>query len=142
METIWAAAAEKYRNTIGLFPEIPRLLEALKAQGCCLGIVTSRTRDEFMGEIDALGVTSLFDHLICADDTTEHKPKAAPLLKYLERSGATAAETLYVGGSIYDTLCAQAAGVAFADAVWGSHTLDHPAKFFPETPLELLALLK
>ena len=60
----------------------------------------------------------------------------------VELAGARPEETIYVGDSIYDALCAQAAGVDFADAVWGSHTVDRPARYFPETPLEFLGMMK
>lgn len=138
----WGALSAQYGHANKLFDGIETVLKTLKAEGCGLGIVTSRSRREFMEDIEKCSIIPLFDQIICSDDTLEHKPKAAPLLKYLELSGAKAAETIYVGDSIYDALCAQAAEVDFADAVWGSHTLDRPAKYFPETPLEFLEMLK
>ena len=138
----WGALSAQYGHANKLFDGIETLLEELKANGCHLGVVTSRSRAEFQGDIEGFGIAHFFDHLICSDDTREHKPKAAPLLKYLELSGAGKAETIYIGDSIYDALCAQAAGVDFADALWGSHSKDRPAKYFPETPLEFLEMLK
>ena len=63
---------------------------------------------------------------MCADDTVEHKPASGPLLKYMELSGAEKEEILYIGDSVYDSKCAENAGVDFALAVWGSHTKTTP----------------
>lgn len=142
VQILWGTQSKKYDRTNKLFEGMETVLETLKARGCSLGIVTSRNRLEFQEDIESFGITRLFDHVICADDTTEHKPKAAPLLKYMELAGARPEETIYVGDSIYDALCAQTAGVDFADAVWGSHTVDRPARYFPETPLEFLGMMK
>ena len=59
--------------------------------------------------------------IICADDTREHKPNAAPLLKYVELSKTEHRKVLYIGDSKYDSISAENAGIDFALAVWGSH---------------------
>ena len=134
----WTAGLETYAHTAGIFPGIPELLTTLKNRGCQLGVATSRTHAEFDKDLERSGLGALFGQVICADDSETHKPQPGPLLKYMELTGAKREEILYVGDSLYDSLCAQGAGVDFALAVWGSHTKDRPAKYYPVRPDQLL----
>lgn len=86
------------------------------------------------------GVTECFDTVICADDTARHKPHPDPLLAYLAATGITAHETIYIGDSIYDSLCARSAGVDFGHATWGCPTADITgAKYIFKTPADILS---
>jgi len=138
----WTEYLGRYADTVGFFPGVPELLRTLKGAGCRLGIATSRIHAEVDGDLAQAGLAPLFGHIVCADDTDTHKPQPGPLLKYMEWSGAAPEEVLYVGDSIYDSLCAQGAGVDFALAVWGSHAKDRPALYYPETPGELPGLIQ
>ena len=44
-----------------------------------------------------------FKTIIYADDTQEHKPHAAPILKYMELSKTDHSKALYIGDSKYDS---------------------------------------
>ena len=59
----------------------------------------------------------------------------------MELSGAEKEEILYIGDSVYDSKCAENAGVDFALAVWGSHTETTPANYYLKNPLDLLSVL-
>lgn len=134
---LWVENEDRYSDMIRLFDGVRELLEHLKDSGCSLGIVTSRTRDELDLVMKGQSVLQLFSAVICADDTAEHKPSPAPLLKYMEQTKTTASELLYVGDSPGDEKCASAAGIDFALAVWGVHADNIPAKYYPETPQAL-----
>lgn len=79
--------------------------------------------------------------IICADDTQEHKPNAAPILKYVELSKTDHRKVLYIGDSKYDSKCAENAGIDFALAVWGSHNKHIKADYFLEKPANLLSAI-
>lgn len=138
---LWDRNLEKYRSRIGLFPGIAGLLHRLAREGYGLGVVTSKTRKEFAQDLGGLKITGSFSAVVCADDTKEHKPSPAPLLCYAERAGARPGRLLYVGDSAYDSMCAAAAGCAFALAMWGCHTNGIPADHYLAKPESLLALL-
>ena len=139
---LWVENEAKHSDLMQPFEGIPELLEALKNAGCTLGIVTSRTHEELDLVLDPLPIRPYFTVEICSDDTEEHKPSPAPLLKYMEETGAGSGEILYVGDSPGDGKCASSAGVDFACAVWGAHEDTHiPAQYHPETPAELARLL-
>ena len=42
--------------------------------------------EEFTHDFCPFGISHYFKTIICADDTQEHKPNAAPILKYVELS--------------------------------------------------------
>ena len=82
-----AGSAGRYSGSISvMFNGIADTLGALSQKGCKLGIVTSRIREDFEKEFRRFPIRQYFDIVVCADDTKEHKPTAAPLLKYMELS--------------------------------------------------------
>lgn len=135
---LWVANEDKYSYMMRPFDGIPELLDKLKNSGCQLGIVTSRTHEELELVLAPQPIRSYFPVAICSDDTAEHKPSPAPLLKYMEQTGAKSGEILYIGDSSTDGMCASAAGTHFALAVWGSQDDAHvTAEYYPESPAQL-----
>lgn len=119
MLAAWEERMALYHDTVYVFDGIVLLLERLKAAGCHLGIITSKTRKEYCTDFLPHQLADYFETVICADDTIKHKPDAEPLLKYMERAEAAPEEVLYIGDSSYDIQCAKAAGAACGLAVWG-----------------------
>lgn len=110
----WEKCMSNYSNTICVFQGISELLDALVQYGCELGIVTSKTREEFKQDFEPFDISKYFTTIICADDTVEHKPDPDPLFKYMEVSNANNNELIYIGDSVYDWECAKSAKVDFA----------------------------
>ena len=137
---LWIEKLNTYENTVCPFPEIPELISSLASKGYQFGIVTSKTRNEFEKQIRNYEFHKYLSTTVCAEDTDEHKPTAAPLLKYMELTGCSKDELLYVGDSRYDSECARNAGADFALATWGTHSPELPAEYYPKSPLELLSL--
>lgn len=136
---LWEGNMRKHADTVRVFDGIPELLENLLKLNCEMGIVTSKTRDQFEQDFHQYGISGYFKTIICADDTQEHKPDLAPLLKYLEISKVGQEQTLYIGDSKYDSMCAENAGIDFALAVWGSHKKTIKADYFLDKPADLLS---
>ena len=103
-----------------------------------LGIVTSKTKEEYEEEVVHFGLNKYFGIIICADDTKKHKPNPEPLLKYMELANAKNNEIIYIGDSIYDMQCAKASNVDFVFAKWGNKRQNIEAKYTLNQPLELL----
>ena len=139
---LWKEIFSKYLADSKIFDGIADLLNQLQQMNCHLGIVTSKTRDILEKDFCKTEIVKFFTTIICADDTVTHKPTPAPLLKYMELTGAKKEEILYIGDSIYDSQCAHNAHVDFALAVWGSHTKETPAEYYPETPQDLQTLFR
>lgn len=141
MLELWLEKMEKYDSTMIPFEGIPELLNTLSHMECKLGIVTSRTRKEFESDFERHGLLPFFSTVICADDTKEHKPNPAPLLKYMELTKAAPDQLLYIGDSRYDRECAKNAGVDFALAMWGCYNKELQAEYYPATPNHILDIL-
>jgi pyrophosphatase PpaX len=104
-------------------------LEELRAAGRHLGIVTSKSADVTQMAFDAVGVGHLFDVVIAAGDTSEHKPAPAPVRLCLERFAAAGlpadpAAAIYIGDSPVDIAAGTAAGTETAAVTWGIFALD------------------
>ena len=136
----WNENLLKYKSRIRLFDGIPHLLENLKMNGCKLGIVTSKTRHEYTADFAApFALSGYFGTVICVEDTPRPKPSPDPLLAYLNASDANAADTLYIGDTLYDSQCAQNAGVDFGLAAWGNAAAQEiPADYLFKRPADVL----
>lgn len=138
---LWDKNIYKYTDTMKVFDGITELLENLLSLDYEMGIVTSKTLEEFEHDFCQFGISHYFNTILCADDTQEHKPNAAPLLKYVELSRIDHRKVLYIGDSEYDSRCAENAGIDFALAVWGSHNKHIKADYFLERPADLLSVM-
>ena len=139
---LWIEALRRFENMVTIHNGIEELLIKLSDRGYKLGLASSRSRELLEKDFNKLKISKYFEIKVCADDTIEHKPKGAPLLKYMEWAEADKSEVLYIGDSVNDSMCAGDAGVDFALAVWGSHTEETPAKYYLRTPADLLPVLK
>nr|WP_319489892.1 HAD family hydrolase [uncultured Caproiciproducens sp.] len=138
---LWGDTELEYSYAMKLFDGITSTLLQLEEDGISLGIITSRTREEFDDTFSPLGLNHYFEYIICAEDSAEHKPNPGPMLKYLELSEAHGKDVLYIGDSVYDCNCAKGAGVDFALALWGCRA---PEGISPDyalgKPQEILSL--
>lgn len=123
---------------------VSEVLGALKAAGRRLGIVTSKSSDTTAMAFRAVGLREHFDVVVTASDTTEHKPSPAPLHLCLDRLGAQAEGSLYVGDAPADIAAGRAAGMATAAVAWGVFGREALLAAGPDywlgEPRELLAL--
>ena len=93
------------------FNGIPDAVYELKNKGYKMGIVTSKRMEMLKRGLKLLKLENVFDVLIAAEDTKEHKPAPEPLICACERLGVNPCNALYVGDSIFDILCAKNAGL-------------------------------
>lgn len=123
---LWIRYIADYRHLMKLYDGIVPALEALKARGARLGIITSKFLDEYERDFPPMGISHLFDTVVTASDSADHKPKPGPMLAYLAKSGARPEQVVYIGDTSFDMDCGRGAGVAHALALWGRRG-DDPA---------------
>lgn len=121
---LWEQYEQEYQYTAYLYEGIVPLLDFLKKKGCSLGIITSKTMPQYTCSFLPFQISGYFQTVITADDTVRHKPDPEPMLAYMERTGASPRQILYIGDSIYDMQCASRAGVDSCLALWGCHCPD------------------
>lgn len=150
-----AESAEIYRHyqrqvakdMVKLFPGIVEMLEAVKAEGYKMGIVTSRTYESTTGYLEMFDIGKYFDGLVSCDDTNIHKPNPEPLLMGLAKLDAKPEEAIMVGDSIFDIKCANNAGVKSVLVNWrmagDDEGLSHcQIDYRITTPMELMKVLE
>jgi pyrophosphatase PpaX len=98
-------------DAAALLPGARSALERLRDAGLLLALVTSGERERVEREQAALGLAGAFGVMVCGGETPHRKPHPEPLLVALERLGAAAAESAYVGDSPEDVEMARAASV-------------------------------
>ncbi len=104
----------------------------VRRAGLRAGIVTSGDRVRVGRELDDLGVASLFEVVVCAEDIVYRKPHPEALLLALDKLGVGAAEAAYVGDSPEDVQMARAAGVLAVGIPGGFPNRDSLAASRPE----------
>jgi HAD superfamily hydrolase (TIGR01509 family) len=95
-----------------------------------LAIVTSTSRHEAVPMLEGAGILSVFDFVVAADDTAQHKPDPAPYLEAARRAGVRAERALVIEDSAFGLEAAQRAGLAAV----GIHTARGVRRTFPALP--------
>jgi putative hydrolase of the HAD superfamily len=97
-----------------LFPEVPRVLETLRARGCKLAVV-SNFDGRLPALLDTLGVTQRIDAIVRSSLAGSAKPDPAIFRAALARLGVAPADALHVGdGALDDVTGALGAGLRAA----------------------------
>lgn len=135
----WNKYLKEHFNNVKVFDYVEDTLIKLKNKCIYMGIVTSKTREEFENDFTPFGLNEYFDLVVCADDTEKHKPDPEPVLEFIKLSGAEKSETIYIGDTKYDAECAADAGIDFALALWGAKTAEGiDAKYILKSPEDIL----
>ena len=95
-----------------LYPKVRETLEALRAQGTRLAVVTNKEERYTQIVMEVQKLTDLFDVVISGDTFATKKPNPAGVAHCLTLFGVTADRALFVGDSSIDAATARAAGVA------------------------------
>lgn len=124
-----------------LFPETVSVLQALKAQGAKIGIVSTKFRYRLKGVLDQHFPTDFFDVIIGGEDVKEKKPNPQGIQKALKKLHRDRKETLYIGDSIIDAQTALHAKVDFVGVLNGMTTREEFAAYPHRQILDNLNLL-
>jgi phosphoglycolate phosphatase-like HAD superfamily hydrolase len=92
--------------------DLGRLFRALQAAGTHVGVATSDDRTPTVRTLEALGVASLVDATVCADDGIPVKPDPAMLVHLCAMVGTSPGRTAIVGDSVADLRMGRASDVA------------------------------
>ena len=138
----WKALSKELDKDKKIFPDILETLNQLRSFGINLGIVTSRERERYLD--NHLIMTELDDYfnvIVTSEATVKHKPDPEPLLKWLKLSHSDPSQTIYIGDTKYDYICAKKAGVRFGLAAWGLHQKVENELIF-DKPIQIAQMFK
>ncbi len=119
-ETYIGYSSKMMTGLTGFYPETEPLLEALRAAGRKIGIMSTKRRFRIMEALDAHGLTGHIDTVFGMEDVSKVKPDPEGLLKLLDVWGMDKSEALYVGDTVIDGLAAKNAGLDFAAVTTGT----------------------
>jgi pyrophosphatase PpaX len=124
LETYLLYNEELHEGLIRGFPNVETSLAHLRDAGLALAVVTSKRRFSVEMALNSFpGLRKVVDVFVTMEDTPQHKPHPAPLLKGLELLGnVTPERAAYVGDTPSDVAAARAAGVTSVAVSWGAST--------------------
>lgn len=102
------------------YPGVDDLLPYLKKEGYHMGLVTSRNKLELQADkiLEGWKEAGYFCSIIGSSDTERAKPYPDPLIEYMRRHNAKPQECIFIGDTIFDAKCANAASLTFALIEW------------------------
>lgn len=112
---IEAAFGVHYEQRCGtrshLYPQVRETLQALRAEGIKLVVMTNKEGRYTRVVLDAHQMLPLFDHVISGDTLPVKKPNPAGIHDCLQRFGVARERALFVGDSSIDVATARNAGI-------------------------------
>jgi len=105
------ARAKVLNTTIPILPGVENLIAQAKDRNFGIGVVSSSTQSWVEGHLDRLGLLSNFNAIICAEDTTKHKPDPDPYLAALNQLKSRADQAIVLEDSPPGIHSAKAAGI-------------------------------
>lgn len=134
----WVAYVNAYEKGAEPYPGMADALTRIRAAGIRQAVVSSKMRRQYAIDMGRYGLDEIMETAVLAEDTEHHKPDPAPILECLKRMDLTPEEVIYIGDTLPDLQAAQAAGVDFGLAGWGSVLTDaFPGTCRFETPGDL-----
>ena len=96
---------------LATFPEVPRVLADLKAQGYRTAILSNGSPSMLASVVDRANLRGLLDEVISVEDVGVFKPARAVYQRCVEVMGVPAAETAFMSSNSWDAWAASAFGM-------------------------------
>ena len=106
----WDVAVVEHGPAL-LLPGVADLLADLRSAGIPTGVVTAKDTGPAIELLEAMGIADVVDVVVGTDLVVNGKPEPDSALLALERLGATAADSWYVGDAASDIAMAIASGL-------------------------------
>jgi phosphoglycolate phosphatase len=104
-----------------IYPSVVATLDYLKSKNIKMAVVTNKHEEDAIQSLTHLGLIDCFETIVGGDTTSSYKPYAEPLLFAMEKLNAKADESLMIGDSMNDFLCAKDANVKSVMVSYGYH---------------------
>ena len=138
----YRAALHEAVNAAGtdlVLPGVRAMLRELREAGFAVGVVTAKGGPQAEHLLTITELRDLVDVLVSTDDVDRGKPAPDSALLGLERLGAVAAETWYVGDAMSDMEMALAAGMRAMGITTGAATREELADAGAEVVVDTAA---
>ena len=119
------------------FKGIIEAIEELQVRGFECAVVTSKRHTIAQESLEYFNMMDFFGTLVGLEDTDEHKPNPAPLIKAAEEMDASLDQCIYIGDSPFDIQAARAAVIPMVAVTYGKFfTKEDLAKEAPQVLVE------
>ncbi|MDW7675791.1 MAG: pyrophosphatase PpaX [Bacillota bacterium] len=115
---------DKHDELTTAFPGAVEVVQELHKNNIKLGVVTSKLRHSALKGIELAGISKYLDTIVAYEDTSHHKPEAAPIMKALKDIDHPNNNTIMIGDSLFDMLSAKNAEVDSVAVEWSVHSLE------------------
>ena len=136
VEELHDAYRDAYPRCTGLvkvFAGVREMILDLRATGRKPSIVTNKGLERTLIDLSVADIPpEVFEVIVTAEDTVDRKPHPAPILFGMAKTGASPADSLYVGDGPQDILAARAAGMAVIAVSYGFYPGDLLATHQPD----------
>ncbi len=102
-----------------LYPGVMQGLEAFKATGTKMAVVTNKPTEFTLPLLAHCGLDAYFQAVVCGDTCEHKKPHPMPLLHACRLLGVAPDQALAIGDSVNDALAARAAGIKVLAVPYG-----------------------
>jgi pyrophosphatase PpaX len=109
---------DNFGELITLFPGMKELLAEVKKRGYKTGLVTSRLLHTTQQGLEKYGIKDYLDIVVTAEDTDKHKPDPEPLNIALRKLESSPENSIMLGDTLFDLMCARNAGVKSVLVSW------------------------
>ena len=94
------------------------MVAKVKEMGYKTGLATSRVQKTTMQGLEKFDIKKYFDVIVTVEDVTKHKPDPESVLVTLDKLGSKPENTVMMGDTRFDILCARNAGVTSILVGW------------------------
>lgn len=124
-------------TSIGVFLQVPEMLQRLQSNKIPMAIVTSKRYESAMHSLQQFGLDQFFDVVIAMESTKKHKPDPEPVYEAMRQLKLNdPARVVFVGDSIHDIVCAQRAGCRSAMVDWTAMPIEEMRAAAPDLWIE------
>jgi len=138
------AYREHYLDTTRLYDGMAALVEALRARGLRLAVLSNKPDKFVRATVAALTGEGIFSAVLGVRDDVPRKPDPRGALRVAAELGVSPARVLYLGDTSTDMVTARAAGMEPVGVAWGFRPREElvaaGARRIVERPEEVLAL--
>jgi 3-amino-5-hydroxybenzoic acid synthesis related protein len=110
----------RHPELVQAFPESRPLLAQARSLGLRLGILTGKDRERTLATLDRFQLAEFFDVVLASDQLRRPKPHPEGMERSLSLLRVSARQAAFVGDSVNDIRCAEAAGVRSIAVTWGT----------------------
>ena len=115
----YAKNYQAHKSELQAFPGIVEMIQKLDKEGAKLAIATSKREKPAHETLKLIGIAPYFQVILNSESGCGYKPAAGPALKAMELLGSSPEESWFIGDSLHDIACGQAAGIGTIGVTWG-----------------------